>query len=212
MLNQKLKWLNLTKRELLSISLGAFIMAFTLVNVHVPARITEGGVLGLSLIGYRVFNINPSIVNPILDISFILLGFSFFGRTFLKKTAVASIIFALFLRVMSDFGPILPNLYDFPILAAVVGGIGIGLGCGLVISQGGACGGDDSLALIISKKTGMNVCYSYLISDLVVLVLSLVYIPFSRIIFSLITTTVSSILVGQFEIQLKAPHTEKVSG
>lgn len=209
MLNQKLKWFNLTKRELTSIILGAIIMSFTLVNVHVPARITEGGILGLALIGFKVFDFNPSIITPTLDFLCIAFGFSLFGKTFLKKTAIASIFFALFYKIFSLLGPVLPNMYNYPVLAAVVGGIGIGIGCGLVISQGGAAGGDDALALIMARRLGFNISVAYLITDVIVLMLSLSYIPFGRIIFSLITTIVSSFLVGQFEIQIKAPVDNK---
>ena len=85
---------------------------------------------------------------------------------------------------------------------AIVGGIGIGLGCGLVVSQGGATGGDDALALVVANKAKINISYAYLLMDVIVLVMSLTYIPFVRLIFSLITTTVSSVLVGQFEINV----------
>ena len=180
-------------------------MSFTIVNVHVQAKITEGGILGLSLIIYNLLDINPSFVNPVMDFLCIMLGVSFFGKRFLKKTIIASMFFALFYKLFSLIGPILPSLYNYPVIAAVVGGMGIGVGCGLVISQGGAAGGDDALAFIISRKSGMGISLCYLLTDILVLGLSLVYIPFGRIIFSLITTIVSSVLVGQFEIQLKAP-------
>lgn len=205
MLNQKLSWLNLSKKGFISILLGAVIMSFTIVNVHIPAQITEGGILGLSLFSYKVLGLNPSIMSPIFDLGCIALGISIFGKTFLKRTVVASLLFALSYKVFLFFGPILPSLYNYPILAAVVGGVGIGIGCGLVISQGGAAGGDDALAFIISKKAKVNISYAYFFTDFVVLMLSLMYIPFGRIFFSLLTTMVSSFFVGQFEIQLKTP-------
>lgn len=107
-------------------------------------------------------------------------------------------------------GPIIPDLYSYPLLAAIVGGVGIGLGCGLVVSQGGATGGDDALALVVSNKTKINISYAYLLMDIIVLVMSLTYIPFARLIYSLITTTVSSVLVGQFEVSL-SPSVEKTN-
>lgn len=107
-------------------------------------------------------------------------------------------------------GPIVPNLYSYPFLAAIFGGIGIGLGCGLVVSQGGASGGDDALALVVSNKTKINISYAYLLMDVIVLVMSLTYIPLARIIYSLVTTTVSSVLVGPFEINV-SPAVEKTN-
>lgn len=210
MLNQKLTWFKLTRAGLFNIFLGSMIMAFTVVNIHIPSQITEGGILGLALLSYKTFGINPSILSPIMDVICIIIGINIFGKTFLRRTMVASILFALSYKIFSLMGPILPNLYSYPLLAAVVGGIGIGLGCGLVVSQGGASGGDDALALVVANKAKINISYAYLLMDVIVLVMSLTYIPFGRIIFSLITTTVSSVLVGQFEIKV-SPAVEKTN-
>ena len=210
MLNQKLTWFKLTRAGLFNIFLGSMIMAFTVVNIHIPSQITEGGILGLALLSYKIFGINPSILSPIMDVICIIIGINIFGKTFLRRTMVASILFALSYKIFSLMGPILPNLYSYPLLAAVVGGIGIGLGCGLVVSQGGASGGDDALALVVANKAKINISYAYLLMDVIVLVMSLTYIPFGRIIFSLITTTVSSVLVGQFEIKV-SPAVEKTN-
>ena len=51
------------------------------------------------------------------------------------------------------------------------------------------------LALTISHATGLRLSRAYLFTDIVVLVLSLTYIPVLRIIFSLITVTISSYLI-----------------
>ena len=205
MLNQKLTWFKLTRAGLINIILGSMIEAFTVANIHIPSQITEGGILGLAILFYRTLGINPSILSLIMDAICIIIGINIFGKTFLRKTLLASILFAISYKILSLMGPILPNLYSYPLLAAIVGGIGIGLGCGLVVSQGGATGGDDALALVVSNKTKMNISYAYLLMDVIVLVMSLTYIPFTRLIYSLITTTVSSVLVGQFEINPSSP-------
>ena len=205
MLNQKLTWFKLTRAGLISIILGSMIEAFTVVNIHIPSQITEGGILGLALLSYKTFGINPSILSPIMDVICIVIGINIFGKEFLRKTLLASILFSIFYKIFSLMGPIIPNLYSYPILAALIGGIGIGIGCGLVVSQGGASGGDDALALVISNKAKINISYAYLLMDVIVLLMSLTYIPFTRLIYSLITTTVSSVLVGQFEINPSSP-------
>ena len=65
----------------------------------------------------------------------------------------------------------------------------------LVIRGGGSCGGDDALALTIAHLTKWRIARAYLLTDITVLVLSLSYIPVSRIVFSLVTVTVSSFLI-----------------
>ena len=55
--------------------------------------------------------------------------------------------------------------------------------------------GDDALALTIAHLTKWRIARAYLLTDITVLVLSLSYIPVSRIVFSLVTVTVSSFLI-----------------
>ena len=204
MLNRILKWFGLTKKGFVSVVVGCTIMAFVVVNIHMPSNITEGGILGLTLFMNKVIGLNPAMVSPGLDVLCFTLGASLFGLIFLRKTALASMFFASFYAIFLKIGLLIPSMYNEPLLAAVLAGIGIGIGCGMVISQGGAAGGDDALALVISKKTGIGISFAYLFTDITILLLSLVYIPFGRIIFSLITTMVSSFIIGQFEVKIPA--------
>ena len=64
-----------------------------------------------------------------------------------------------------------------------------------MVRQGASCAGDDALALVISKITGCRISRAYLLTDVTVLVFSLSYIPAKRIVYSLITVTVSSFLI-----------------
>lgn len=82
-------------------------------------------------------------------------------------------------------------------MAAVLGGIFVGIGAGLIIYSGGASGGDDALAIIISKIFKCKISRAYFCADLVVLTLSLSYIPIGKILYSLITVSVSSSIAGK---------------
>lgn len=205
MLSSLLRNLELTKRDFFKIMLGCAIMAFGVVNVHEPAQITEGGVLGLGLFLKKVVGLNLAYVSPVLDGLCYALGFSMLGARFLKKSAVATLGFSGFYWIFNFMGPVLPNLYHLPALAAIAGGIFIGCGCGIAVTAGGCAGGDDALAMVISKKLKWPISRAYFFTDAVVLALSLSYIAPSRLVFSFMTTIVSSYLVGQFELKMKAP-------
>lgn len=194
-----------TKKQFILIILGTIIMAFGIVNIHTPSQITEGGVLGLVLFSHHVLGLDPSIMTVILDLLCYALGFSMMGWVFLQKAAIATFSFAGFYKLFILLGPLLPNFYDRPLIAAVLGGIFIGIGCGLVVTQGGAAGGDDALAMVIAKRLNCNISLAYLLTDGVVLLLSLTYIAPSRLFFSFITTIVSSLIIGQFELHLVKP-------
>ena len=99
----------------------------------------------------------------------------------------------------------LPDLSAHPLIASVLGGIFVGAGVGLIVRQGGSSGGDDALALTISHISHWKLSRSYLFTDVAVLLLSLTYIPVMRIVFSLITVTISSYLIDWIK-EYKAPE------
>lgn len=188
-----------TVKKVLLILLGTAILSFGIYNIHRQANITEGGVLGMILLINHWLGLPPSIISPILDILCYMLAFKFLGKNFIKISVVSTLSLAGFFRVWEQFPPILPDLSAHPLWAAILGGLFVGIGVGIVVKQGGSSGGDDALALTISKVTGCRLSKAYLATDLTVLLLSLTYIPFGRIIFSLVTVTISSYMIDFIE-------------
>lgn len=184
-----------TWRKIAAIVAGTIIASFGIYNIHQQTNITEGGVLGMILLVNHWFGIPSSVVTPVLDIACYALAFRYLGGGFIRLSIVSTLSLAGFFRLWEQFPPFLPNLSQFPLAAAVLGGVFVGVGVGLIVRQGGSSGGDDALALTISKFTKWRLARAYLVTDLTVLALSLSYIPFSRIVFSLVTVTVSSFLI-----------------
>ena len=169
------------------ILMGSAIFTFGVHNIHNVTGITEGGIIGLVLFGNHWFGIPPSIVSPLLDCLSYAVALKVLGGGFLGWSAVATVAVAGFYRLWESLPYMLPDLTNDPLLAAV--------GVGLVSRQGASAGGDDALALSISKITGWRVGRCYLFTDLSVLALSLTYIPVVKIAFSLITVTISSAVI-----------------
>lgn len=175
--------------------LGAAIFTFGVHNIHEVTGITEGGVIDFMLFLNKWFGIPSSIASPVLDIICYAVALKLLGGRFLGWSAIATAAVAGFYRVWESFPPLLPDFSGDPLVAAVLGGLFVGVGVGLVVRQGGSAGGDDALALSISKVTGWRVGRCYLFTDLSVLALSLSYIPFERIAWSLVTVTISSAVI-----------------
>ena len=89
-----------------------------------------------------------------------------------------------------------PGIAEVPLAAAIFGALFIGIGAGICVRVGGATSGDDALAMSLSHLTKVPIQWIYLISDLLVLGLSLSYIPFSRISYSLLTVILSGQIIG----------------
>lgn len=184
-----------TTRKILLILLGAMICTFGIHNIHQRTHITEGGMIGLMLLVKRWLNISPAYITPVLDISCYLLACKFLGGRFIKISIVSTACVSGFYKIWELFPPMLPDLSAHPLTAAVLGGMFVGIGVGLIVRQGGSSGGDDALALTISHTLRWRLSRAYLFTDLTVLILSLSYIPLRRIVFSLITVTISSCLI-----------------
>lgn len=186
-------------RRLAVIALGAGIATFGLYNIHQRTGITEGGVLGLLLFVNHWTGLPASLVSPVLDLLCYAAALKVLGAGFLRTAVVSSAAMAAWFKVWECFPPMLPDLSPYPLAAAVLGGVFIGVGVGLIIRQGGSSGGDDALALVINRMSGWGLARCYLITDLTVLALSLSYIPAWRIAFSLVTVTLSSFLIEKVQ-------------
>lgn len=188
-----------TPRRLLLIALGAGIATFGLHNIHQRTGITEGGVLGMLLFVNHWTGLPASLVSPVLDLACYAAALKVLGAGFLCTALVSSAAMAVWFKVWESLPYLLPDLSPHPLAAAVLGGVFIGVGVGLIIRQGGSSGGDDALALVINRLSGWGLARCYLATDLTVLALSLSYIPAWRIAFSLITVTLSSFLIEKVQ-------------
>lgn len=182
-------------RKLTLILLGAAIATFGIHNIHQQTHITEGGVIGMVLLANHWLGIPASAATFVLDVTCYLMALKWLGKGFVKTSVVSTICVSVFYKLWELFPPMLPDLSEYPLLAAALGGIFVGVGVGLIVRQGGSSGGDDALALTISKLARWRLSRAYLITDLTVLILSLSYIPFKRIAYSLVTVTISSLLI-----------------
>ena len=188
--------INLKLKNCITALLGSAILAFGLYNVHSFSGVTEGGVLGLTLLLHNWFGISPSVSGLILNALCYFIGFRVLGKEFLAYSAVAALGFSGFYAIFELFPPLFPGIADFPLPAAIIGALFVGIGVGIAVKAGAAPTGDDALAMAMSDRLKIEIQWVYLISDLTVLALSLTYIPLNRIIYSLLTVFISGQIIG----------------
>ncbi len=186
----------LTVRSCVRILLGCAILTFGLYNIHALSGVTEGGVLGLTLLLDNLFGVSPAVTSLILNALCYLLGWRTLGKKFLVNSAIAALGYAGFYAIFECFPPVYPAIAEMPLLAAILGAVFVGVGVGICVREESAPSGDDALALSLSKLTGAGIQWVYLASDLTVLALSLTYIPLTRILYSLLTVVLSGQIIG----------------
>ena len=188
--------------------LGSAILAFGLAHIHSYAQVTEGGVLGLTLLLQHWLSISPAITGALLNLLCYFIGHRLLGREFLLHSAVAGGGFSIFYAIFEQLPPCFPTLAEHPLAAAVLGGLFVGVGVGLCVCAGGAPGGDDALAMSLSHLLKAPIQRIYLITDLTVLLLSLSYIPLRRIGYSLLTVILSGQIIGAMQRLLERTKKE----
>ena len=188
---------------LIAVASSAF-MAFGLYHVHSFSGVTEGGVLGMTLLLHHWLGISPAISGFILNLACYLVGWKLLGREFIAYSLVSAGGFSISYKIFEQFDPLWPQLAQMPLTASVVGALFVGIGAGLCVRVGGAPAGDDALAMSISRVAHIKIEWVYLLSDLVVLALSISYIPLNRIAYSLLTVILSGQIIGLIQ-RIPAP-------
>ena len=176
--------------------LASAFQAFGIYNVHAVAYITEGGVLGATLLLEHWFGISPALSSFVLNVVCYALGWKILGKPFICYSLIAACGYSLGYWLCELFPPLWPEIAGLPLLSALLGAMFIGIGAGLCVRAGGATTGDDALAMSLTHITKTPIQRIYLISDLTVLLLSLSYIPLRRIAYSLLTVILSGQIIG----------------
>ena len=175
---------------------GAAVQAVGVCNIHAYSGVTEGGVLGATLLIQHWLHISPAVSSLVLNTACYLLGFRTLGREFIWYSLLAGGGFSVFYALCEPFAPLWPGLVTSPLACALVGAVFVGVGAGLSVRAGGAPGGDDALAMSLSRILKWDIQWVYLLSDLLVLALSASYIPWQRLGYSLLTVLLSGQIIG----------------
>ncbi|MBL3531672.1 YitT family protein [Companilactobacillus zhachilii] len=203
----KLKWTKYNSLELLMITIGCAIYAFSLDMISIPNGLADGGLSGITLIIRYFFHINPGISTLILNIPLILIGFRYLGKRVMFYTLYGTVCLSLFLILWAHQSIIhpLPLKHDL-LLASLAAGVLSGLGIGIVFRFNGTTGGSDIIARVGQSSFGVSSGKGIMIMDYMVLFLSLTYLDFYHIMYSLI---VSYLLARMIDLVQEGPNRAK---
>ncbi|MDM5197619.1 YitT family protein [Fictibacillus enclensis] len=143
---------NLLKRVVF-IALGAALVATGLEIFLVPNQIIDGGIVGISIILSHLTHWKLGLFLIVLNIPFFFFGYKQIGKTFALSTLFGVTIMSIGTAVLHP----VPVLTDDPLLAAVFGGIILGVGVGMVIRYGGSLDGTEVMAILFNTKTPFSV-------------------------------------------------------
>lgn len=169
-------------RKYLVLLIGAILAATGLETFLIPNQIIDGGVVGIAIMTSYLTHWPFGLLLILLNLPFLYLGYTQIGKTFAFSTIFS--IFALSAAVTFMHG--LQIFTTDMFLAAIFGGIVLGLGVGLIIRNGGSLDGTEIVAIILDKRTGFSVGEIILFFNIFILgSAGLVYSP-DRAMYSLV--------------------------
>lgn len=150
--HQRLPLGKLLKR-IFFILIGASLVSVGLEIFLVPNQIIDGGIVGISIILSHLTKWTLGIFLFLLNLPFLIVGYRQIGKTFAISTLFGVTIMSIGTTLLHP----VPGLTDDPLLAAVFGGIILGVGVGLVLRYGGSLDGTEIVAVLLNKKTPFSV-------------------------------------------------------
>lgn len=174
-------------KDFIFISLGVMSAAFGLKSFLLPNGFLDGGVVGISLLTNALTDIDLSYLLIIINLPFIVIGYTQVSKFFAVKTLIAIITLALCLSLIN-----FPMITNDKLLISFFGGFFLGLGIGLSIRGGSVIDGTEVLAIYTSRKTALTVGDFILFLNIVIFSVAAYLINIETALYAILTYLVAS--------------------
>ncbi|QFF98456.1 YitT family protein [Psychrobacillus glaciei] len=153
-------------KEIFLIIIGSLLFAIGINYFAIPYRLSEGGVIGVTVITYYLFQWSPGVVNLVINAILLTIGYKFFDKKTMIYTVIGIISSSFFLFITEDVGH---RLNGDTLLAALFSGVFVGLGLGLMFRAGGTSGGSAIIARLANQYLGWSLGKGVLVIDIIVI-------------------------------------------
>ena len=176
-----MKKILVTIKEYALIALGILLFVLGWSIFLLPNNLIGGGVTGISsIIQYATGGaVKAGTTYFVINIALVIAALVILGRNFGGKTVYAIVIASVGLNL---FQGIIPEniirqlaLDNGKLMSTIIGGLMVGVGIGVTMSQGGSTGGTDIIALIINKYRNVSPGRMLLAMDVVIILSSMIF-------------------------------------
>jgi len=187
-------------KQLAVIGIGATVVAFSIVNFSIQHYMADGGMAGIQVLIYRFWGVNPGVMGYVMNIPLLFLLWKFFDKETFWMTVYGIFIINGALILFSAMGPIVPFMGEDMMLVAILHGVVLGIGIGLVVRENGTTGGALIVAKVANKFTGVSLAKFLFGWDTVVILLSLaIFLTFENAVYTLIALFICAQVVSKVQ-------------
>lgn len=180
--------------EIGAITLDSLLFSVSMNMFLLPHNIVMGGATGVATILNYLFNLPIGVVIILFNIPLMILNVREYGWKFLIRTVIGVISTSLAIDLLA---PIIPVPEQSPMLCAILGGVSMGAGSGLLLSRGYTTGGTDLVAWLLKPhfpqlSTGKLI----MIADVFIIAVSAIVMKnFEGVIYSAVTIYTFSMIL-----------------
>ena len=150
--NKKIAWNEVFSFKSLAFTfLGSLCAVIAIKGFMIPNQFLDGGITGISILLHEIFHIDITYPLILLNIPFVIWGYSKLGKEFAVQSILAIIFLVILINVVN-----IPAITQDNILIAMFGGLFMGLGIGFVIRAGGVIDGLEVIADYADKKMAIS--------------------------------------------------------
>jgi len=174
------------------ITLGSVLCSVGVNGILIPGKFLSGGFTGVAIvIHYLIPASQIAVVYFILNIPVYIMGWMYAGRRFFLYSIAGLFIFSGALALNYPIFPV----YD-KILSAILAGIIIGAGSGIILRSLGSAGGLDILSIILVKRFSIRLGSSILGFNACLLIAGAILFSMEMALYTLIYIYVNSYIVN----------------
>ena len=162
--------------------LGSAIAAVGLEIFLVPNNIIDGGIVGISIIASYMTNIPLGLFTFVLNIPFLYIGYKQIGKSFLLASLFSIVIFSVLVSLLSPIAGLTKDI----MLAAIFGGIILGVGVGIILRFGGSLDGTEIIAIILSKRSMLSVGQIVMVLNVIIFSLAALVLGWDKALYSML--------------------------
>lgn len=151
------------------IFIGSLFLAFGVVALFIPNELVTGGTSGMAILGHYIFKLPVGMLMILINAPLLLLGTKYFGKHFTIRSIVAIGFTSLCIDLMIEVLHVKALSQDVS-LAAIFGGIAVGIGLGFILSGHASAGGSTIIAKIVASKTSIKASTVMLFIDMLIII------------------------------------------
>lgn len=170
------------------IIVGCVLIAFGIDFFLLPNKVLDGGFIGIALIVNYLFEIKVGLILVLCSLPVFVYTWHY-ARSIFLPSLFGMITLSYSIDFLDSYHPFLPNVLTHPFIAAVVGGLLIGLGFGILLRYDITTGGMDLLAKLFASRLHLNVGILILLMDALVIILGSIFFNVDTMYLSIATIT-----------------------